>query len=147
MNPPDPASVAVQAKFLKLLFFVMVFAVGMYAVALQVINPSSEQLPDVVKIALEGCALATGLIVLFVRFVKIAGVLVPDTPIPAAERLAKLRMYFITCYCLSEVVAVYGFVLRFMGTSLMDAAPFFAGSLLLFALCFPRLPSDLDRSQ
>jgi len=147
MNTPDPASVEIQAKFLKILFFAMVFAVGMYAVALQVLNPSTEQLPDVVKIVLEGCALATALIVLFVRFVKIAGVLVPDTPIPAAERLAKLRTYFITCYCLAEAVAIYGFVLRFMGASLMEAAPFFAGSLILFALCFPQLPSDLDRSQ
>ena len=149
MKTSDPPSVKVQAhsRFMKLIFFIMVFSVGKYAVVLREIGQSAKPLPDGMKIGLEVWALASALVVLFVRFVKIAGVLVPDTPIPIVERLAKLRAYFILCYVFAETVALYGFVLGSMGSSLVDAAPFFVGSLLLFALCYPRLPSDLEDRQ
>ena len=125
----------------------MVFSVGMYAVVLLRISRSAEQLSDELKMGIEVCALASALVVLFVRFVKIAGVLVPDTPIPVVERPGKLRLYFIGCFVFAEPVALYGFVVGFFGPSLVDAAPFLAGSLLLYALCSPRLPSDLESSQ
>lgn len=132
---------------MKLLFFIMALSAVMYFPFLLIIRPKVESVPGELKMGLEGSALVSVLIVLFIRFVKIAGVLVPDMPITTVERLAKLRTYFIVCYVFCETVALYGFVLRFMGSSLMDAAPFFAGSLLLYALCYPRLPSDLDSSQ
>ena len=146
MQTPDlpPVDIQAQARFMKLLFFVMVFSVGMYGVAIQFIGPTAEQSPNGVRIGLEACAGAASLAVLVVRFVLIARVLVPDMPIPSAERLAKVRTYFIVCYVFSESVALLGFVLRVLGARLMDAAPLFAGSLILFALCYPRLPEDLD---
>ncbi|HLY60823.1 MAG TPA: hypothetical protein VKV95_08755 [Terriglobia bacterium] len=143
----QPLNIQAQARFLKLLFFVMVFSVGMDAGVLQLIGQRADHSPDAFRMGLEVLALASALVVLFVRFVMIAGVLVPDAPIPVAERMAKLRTYFIVCYVFSETVALYGFVGRYMGGSLVESAPFFAGSLILYALCYPRLPSDLDDSQ
>lgn len=129
---------------MKHIFFVMVFSVGLYAGVLRLIGQIAEHLPDGLKTITEGCALASALVVLFVRFVKIAAVLVPDVPIPTAERLAKLRVYSIVCCIFAETIALYGFGLRYMGSSLAEAAPFFAGSLILYALCYPRVPSDLE---
>lgn len=142
-----PINIQAHARFMKLVFFVMVLSVGVYAGALLVISRSAEHLSDGMKVGFEFCALASALVVFFVRFVKIARVLVPETLIPAAERLGKLRSYFIVCSVFSETVALYGFVLGFMGASLVDVAPFFVGSLVLYALCYPRLPSDLDDRQ
>ncbi len=145
-NPP-PVNVQAHSRFMKLLFFVMVSSVGLYAVVLKFVGQSPTPLPDGVRTGTKVCALASALLVLFVRFVKIAAVLVPDMPIPAAERLAKLRTYFIVCYVFSESVALYGFVLRFLGSNIQEVVPFFVGSLFIYALCYPRLPSDMEEDE
>src|SRR5579859_1529826 len=142
-NPPPP-DLRAHDRFMKLIFFSMVFSVGLYAVCLTVIAPIATRISDGMKIGVGFCAVGSALVVLFLRFLKIAALLTPDFPTPIAERLAKLRVYFIVCYVFSETVALYGFVLRFMGASIIEVVPFFAGALILDALCYPRLPSDVE---
>ena len=122
----------------------MIFSVGLYALALAFIPQSATPMSGDMIIGLGICAVASALVVLFLRFNKIESLLIPDPPTPIAERLAKLRVYFIVCYVFSEAVALWGFVLRFMGARVIDVVPFFAGALILDALCYHRLPSDVE---
>jgi hypothetical protein len=146
INPPS-VNVQAQSRFMKLLFFVMVFSVGLNWAVLSFTGQNPAPLSELVKNGRRGCALAIALVVLFVSFNKIAGVLDPDMPIPTAERLAKLRTYFIISFVFAESVALIGSALCFLGASIEEVVPFFVGCLILYALCYPRLPTDLEGSQ
>lgn len=144
---PPSANVQAHSRFMKLLFFVMVFSVGLNWAGLPFTGQIPTPLSEVVKNGMRGCALAVALVVLFVRFSKIAGVLVLDVPIPVADCLPKLRTYYIECYILSESIALFGSALCFLGASIEEVVPFFVGCLILYALCYSRLPADLEGSQ
>jgi hypothetical protein len=56
------------------------------------------------------------------------------------EALVRWRMGNIASFVLCEAVALYGFVLRFLGGTLLQAAPFYVCALLLMLLFIPRRP-------
>ena len=78
------------------------------------------------------------------RLLKIHALLSPDAPTDTPKRLVKLRQYYTVCYVLSECTALFGVALRYQGASVQEVIPFFLCALILFGLCYPRLPSDLE---
>jgi hypothetical protein len=53
---------------------------------------------------------------------------------------------YLATYALSEALAVFGFVLRFLGYDLVQSLPFYLGGFVLIAFFRPRLPMKLSGS-
>jgi hypothetical protein len=58
-----------------------------------------------------------------------------------ATALARWRTGYVITYVLCEAVALYGFVLRMMGFSLTQVAPFYLAAILLMLYYSPRRPA------
>jgi hypothetical protein len=54
--------------------------------------------------------------------------------------LARWKTGYIVSYALCEALALFGLLLRFMGFSLAQVWPYYAGALVLLLLFWPRLP-------
>lgn len=142
MNSPTPpaADAAAVGLLLKIIYFVLFASVGVYWVALETLAPSLEPRdPGLVKNILQGMGAALGATVLYLRFSRIPAAIDPVALDPAPG-LARLRVYYILCFVLAEAVALYGFVLRFLGGAREDTAVFFLAAAGLFLACYPRLP-------
>ncbi len=127
-------------RVLKVVYFALFSTVGLYWVVVEMLAPGLEPRdPGVVKTVFQGVAAATGGAVLFLRFSLIASLL-DASAAEGVQRLAKLRVYYILCFALSEAVAIYGFGLRLLGGAREEAALFFVSAAGLFLLCYPRLP-------
>ncbi len=142
-SSPPPMDVHALSRLLKILFSVMVLSVMLYGVAIAEVAPQIQSRPPgSMKTALSVLAALAGLAVLYLRFSKIGALLSPDAPTDTPKRLVKLRQYYTVCYVLSECTALFGVALRYQGASVREVIPFFLGALILFGLCYPRLPSD-----
>ena len=142
-HPPPSADVAAVGRLLKIIYFVLFVSVGIYWVALEMLAPNLEPRdPGLVKNILQGLGAAVGAAVLYLRFSRIPAAIDPTAP-DSAPVLARLRMYYILCFVLTEAVALYGFVLRMLGGAREDMAIFFLAAGALFLLCYPRLPENL----
>jgi len=131
------------SRFLRIVFLVMVLSVIFYGGVMAEVAPQLESRPlGSVKSSLTVLAALSGLVALYVRFNKIGALLSPDVPTDTLKRLVKLRQYYTVCYVLSECTALFGVALRYQGASVREVIPFFLGALILFGLCYPRLPSD-----
>ena len=133
---------ATLLRFLKMIYFILLATVGMYWFVVEMLTAGKEpQDLGVMGTWLAAAAGATAVVVLYFRFSRIPPLLVTTAEGPSGERLAQLRIFYILCYTLSEAVALYGFLLRFLGESREGVAPYFFGSMVLFVLCYPRLPA------
>ncbi|OLC95567.1 MAG: hypothetical protein AUH86_11680 [Acidobacteria bacterium 13_1_40CM_4_58_4] len=56
--------------------------------------------------------------------------------------LYRWRAGYIVTYALCEAIALYGFVLRFVGFSLSQVAPFYLAGFVLILFFAPRRPSN-----
>src|SRR5207249_9641340 len=141
-SSPPPMDVHALSRFLKILFSVMVLSVLLYGVAIAEVAPQIQSRPPgAMQTGLRVMAAMAGLAALYVRFSKINALLSPDAPTDTPKRLVKLRQYYTVCYLLSECTALWGVALRYVGASVREVIPFFLGALILFELCYPRLPS------
>jgi hypothetical protein len=136
----DPAALP---RFLKIVYVTMAGSVVLYLIVLEVIASDLEPQPiAALRTALIVLAAILATVVLFLRFSILAGLLSPAGLAVPEGRAAKLRTYYLICFALAETVGLLGFALRFVGGSRADAFPFFAGSFILFAACFPKVPDD-----
>ena len=140
--PPGsaPTDLAAFNRFLKILYFTLFGTVGMYWLVLEMLAAQIE--PRELGFTRSGfgaAAAATGGLVAYLRFARI-GAFLAEVSGDFGQRLARLRFHYILCYTLSETVALYGFVLRFLGGSREDSIPFFLAAVVLFLLCYPRPP-------
>ena len=129
-------------RFTKILYFTLLASVGLYWAVLELVAGSREPVEvEGVKpmLLLLGGGLAVA--VLYIRFSRFPPLLF-DPNVELAQRLARLRFYYILCYILSEAVALYGFCLRLLGGTRAEAAPFFLAAVALFLLCYPRPPES-----
>jgi len=137
----DPAALL---RFLKIVYAAMAGSVVMYLIVLEVIASDLEPQPvGALRTGLIVLAAILATVVFFLRFSILAGLLSPVGPALREGRAAKLRTCYIICFTLAETVGLLGFVVRFVGGSRADAFPFFVGSFILLAACFPRVPDDL----
>lgn len=144
VSSPPAVDVKALLRFLKIVYFSMFVAVGLYWVVLEEVAARIEPAElGVVKTSLAAVAAILGGVVLYLRFARI-GALLTETTSDWSQRLARLRFFYILCFTLSEAVAIYGFVVRFLGGDRGDAIPFFLGAVVLFLLCYPRVPAALS---
>ncbi len=125
-------------KVLQILWFAFLVATAMYWMVMQMI-PANPQDVRAMGNVLMGVAGAEGAAVLYIRIARIGALLSRATPV-SSEEVAKLRVLYIVCFSLSEAVALYGFVLHFIGASRAEVAPFFFAAAVLLLVCYPRLP-------
>lgn len=125
-------------RVLLILWYAFLWAVALYWIVLQVIETEPAEVAFLVNVFL-GLAGALGVVVLYLRVARIGALLSRATPI-SQEEMGQLRKYYIVCFALSEAVALYGFVLHFIGASRVQVAPFFVGAVVLFLVCYPRVP-------
>lgn len=59
-----------------------------------------------------------------------------------AEALQRWHGGNVTCFVLCEAIALLGFALRFLGGTLMQAAPFYAVGFVLLLFLVPRNPAN-----
>lgn len=143
-RPASSSEIAACKRLLAILYLAMLVSVPMYGIVAEVVAANLERgEPGVVKTALLAVGAGTVAAVLFIRFSLIPPAL-QRPQLELAERLARLRSYYIVCFALSEAVALYGLVLRFVGGVLADSLPFFIVALGLFAVCYPRLPQTMS---
>ncbi len=135
--PPD--ELATFKRFVKTLWFALFASVCLYWPMLGFLQISREEPPaPTVLQALTLTAIGSAGAVLFLRFNRIPAIW-SRLPLESPA-LAQLRTLYILCYVLAESVALYGMVLYFLGGPRDQALWFFAGSVVLFLLCYPRAP-------
>lgn len=128
-------------RLLRLIYVALFASVGAYWLVGEVIARQAEGLaPTIIVRVLQGAAGVTVLLVLILRFQRIASLSGTALRSNPAAVLARLRLLYILCFALAEAVALYGLVLRLLGVPSGEATLFFLASAVLFLLCYPRLP-------
>lgn len=142
-RPPSespPENVGAHLAFLKLLFFALLAGVGLYWLVLVLLIAGREPTElGAVRTAMQLAGVGAASLVLYLRFGRLPPLL-EEVSGDLPDRLAQLRVLYILCYTLAEAVALFGFVLGFLGGDRLESAPFFAASIALFLLCYPRAP-------
>ena len=140
-----------QLRFLKTLYWILVAAaIGYVYVTKMMIDTSDSTVEDfgVMRIAFAVLGLVEGSIPMAIRFFWIPKLLdappgeAQESPGDFSSRLVRLRYYYILCYVLIESVVLLGLVMGMFSGSLVEGLPYFAAGLLMFALCFPRVPKS-----
>jgi F0F1-type ATP synthase membrane subunit c/vacuolar-type H+-ATPase subunit K len=141
--PRSASELDTYKRVIVVLYFALLATVPMYGIVAEVIAANRDATdPGVIKLVLLAVGAGTAAVVLFIRFSLIPPIL--HTPTMALrERLGRLRAFYIICFALSEAVALYGLVLRIMGAGLDDSILFFAVSIGLFLLCYPKTPQTM----
>jgi hypothetical protein len=143
-QPTSRAELEAYGRMIKILYFTLFATIPMYWFIQEAVVAGWEPAETgAVKTALLVAGAGTAAVVLFLRYSLIPPLLAGAT-LEWAQRLARLRAYYIFCFAVSETVALYGFVLRLVGGSRQDAVPFFAAAVALFLLCYPRTPQRLS---
>jgi hypothetical protein len=128
------------------MWVVMLFALGMYVVALILIHDSSMMPPDrTVQFGLSICGIVTGAVVLYLRFVRIAGLYSRSEPMDTKTLALRANFNYILCFVFSESTSLFGFALAFLHGAPKFYASLYLGGVLLMLLCFPRLPAKESR--
>jgi len=139
-TPRDSSELDAYKRVIVILYAALFATVPMYGIVAEVIAANREPAdPGVIMLVLLALGATTTAVVLFIRFSLIPPLLHTPT-LELTQRLARLRALYIVCFALAEVVALYGLVLRVLGAGLDNAILFFAVSIGLFLLCYPKTP-------
>lgn len=141
-SPPPPDAGAI-ARVIKIVYFVLFATVGFYWGVLELPSSNIEpRAPGPLRWALVALGGASAVSVLYLRFSRLPTLTGSPTTSPA-QRLAQMRVLYLLSFALAESVALYGFLLRMLGASRQDAVPFFVAAVVLFLLCYPRVPEGI----
>lgn len=131
-------------RLLRLLQAAMLLSIVLYALVGEMAGPRhSRPIHPALVLALAMAACCTVLIAFFLRRVMIfrsAGRLM-EQPGDAAA-LSRWRAGYIVTFALCESIALYGLILRMLGQTLGQSAPFYLAGFLLMLYFGPRRPSD-----
>lgn len=142
--PRSSTELDTYKRVIIILYFALLVTVPMYGIVAEVIAANREHAdPGIIKLVLMAVGAGTAAVVLFIRFSLIPPMLHTPT-MELAQRLARLRAFYIVCFALAEAVGLYGFVLRILGAGLDDSILFFAVSIGLFLLCYPKTPQTIS---
>jgi len=125
-------------RFALLASIALYFVVSLYSPA------RSQGSPQMFEIL----ALTSAVIVAAV-FVLRGKVLAPSATLAAtqpedANAMSLWRTAHIIIWAMCEVIAMYGLLLRYLGATVAQAAPFFAAGFLLILLLGPRRPASAE---
>ncbi len=129
-----------RIKNLRIIHIFMLISLGMYVWMGERLRKEPRTLSDLVVLkALALLAIVIGAIVLFLRMQLLSAdeekLRLDSTDSVVLEHWYRLQ---IVGFALCESIGLYGFVLRFMGASLSQAAAFYAGAIILMLLSTPR---------
>jgi F0F1-type ATP synthase membrane subunit c/vacuolar-type H+-ATPase subunit K len=131
-----------QRKLLQTVRIALLVSIALYVFIGERIGRSTQSTPDRnVYFAITLFAITTvGMTFAVWRlFVLRSEVILADQPEDTAA-LKRWRTGYIITYTLCETVALFGFVLRFMGFTLSEVAPFYVVGFALMLLFSPRRP-------
>jgi F0F1-type ATP synthase membrane subunit c/vacuolar-type H+-ATPase subunit K len=131
-----------QRKLLQTVRIALLVSIALYVFIGERIGRSTQSTPDRnVYFAITLFAITTvGMTFAVWRlFVLRSEVILADQPEDTAA-LKRWRTGYIITYTLCETVALFGFVLRFMGFTLSEVAPFYVVGFALLLLFSPRQP-------
>ena len=128
-------------RFLRVIQVAFLVAVVIYIAIAEKVGPREPK--DVKQIQMVLAMLSVGLVAMIL--------IVRQRMIPSSEEilrtqpedlgaLLRWRTANLLTLVLAEAVVLYGFVLRFMGGTLLQAAPFYAAGVLLMVVFTPRRP-------
>jgi len=139
--PISEALMEARLKHLRIVHVALLVSLGLYAYMGEWIQKEPKTLDPMILKAMAGLALATGAVVLFLRL-RLLSAAAEQLRLPStdASALNRWHMLQIVNFALCESIGLYGFVLRFMGASLSQAAGFYAGGIFLMLLSTPRRP-------
>jgi F0F1-type ATP synthase membrane subunit c/vacuolar-type H+-ATPase subunit K len=132
---------AVEKRIIQTIYFAMLGAALMYLIVLQALAPQENpNLSPILKQGVWALASASAAAVIFFRQMKIMPIL--ERPAVDAATRSSLRAYYIISFALSEAVLLYGFVLRMLGATVLEAGVPYVAGLVLFAINYPRWPGS-----
>jgi hypothetical protein len=128
-------------KHLRIVHLALLASLGMYVLIGERIAKEPRTLDPTVFKSIAVLAFVTAAIVLFLRMqpLSTAG---EQLRLESSDVAALRRWHFLhfLSFALCESIGLYGIVLRVMGAALSQAAPFYAGAILLMLLSTPRRP-------
>jgi len=130
-------------KLLQTVQVAMLVSIGLYAFIAGRYGPAPTIVPLALVYAIVALAAAMVGAILLVRRVMLKpaeSTLARDSEDAAA--LNRWRAGYIVTFALSEAVALYGIVLRFIGAGFRQVVPFFIAGFILMLFFGPRRPSN-----
>ncbi|HZQ68240.1 MAG TPA: hypothetical protein VFA68_06955 [Terriglobales bacterium] len=130
-------------KQLRIMQFAMLGAVVLYVVIGEVVPHTVHPVNPIVFQALALAAAGTVFVLFFLRRMTLRRTQ-PAQGAPTLDNsaVARWRTGMILTLVLSEAIALYGLVLRMIGFSLSEAAPFYVAGFTLMLFLGPRKPSN-----
>jgi F0F1-type ATP synthase membrane subunit c/vacuolar-type H+-ATPase subunit K len=125
-------------RFALLGSIALYFLVSLYS---PVASNGSPQLLGV--LALTSAVIAVAVFVLRGKVLRPSASLAAAQPEDAAA-ISLWRTSHIIIWALCEVIPMYGLLLRYLGSSVIQAAPFFAAGFLLILFFGPRRPETVE---
>jgi hypothetical protein len=136
-------SMDASLKQLRIMQFAMLGAVVLYAFVGEVVPHSVHPINPVLFQILALLAASTVFVLFFLRRLTVRRA-EPALAGPSIDSttLARWRAGIIVTLALSELIALYGFVLRMIGFSLSEVAPFYVAGFTLMLFLGPRKLSN-----
>jgi F0F1-type ATP synthase membrane subunit c/vacuolar-type H+-ATPase subunit K len=126
---------------LQIIWIALLITVGVYIVIGERVHPQQAPPNKIVFQAVALACVATMSFIFIVRRFTIGkAVEVLSINPEDAGALGRWRVGYIVSLALSESVALFGFVLRMLGFSLGQVAPFYLAAGILMLFCMPRRP-------
>ena len=144
MNPSSSQSVAPVKTVLQIMWFAMLSSIVLLAVVGERAAQGTAQRPQVVfveAITLVAIVLVIAQAVLRRKFLTVGAQLLAQDP-TSRQGLMRWRAGHIVGYAMSEAVALFGLVLRFLGFTLREVAPFYVAGVILMLFSAPKVPPD-----
>jgi hypothetical protein len=129
-------------KLLRTVRLVLLASIGLYLIVCfrAPVKPTSKpitlQIIGVIALTL------VGWIIYFRRKIIAPADIVLSAQPDDQRALARLRLGYILIWALCEAMALYGFVLRYMGFPFAQVIPFFVGGFVLMLFMAPRRPAE-----
>lgn len=132
-------------KQLRIVWATMLVALGMYIVVLNVTAPGRKLITPAalpLQYGIVACGIATALIVVYLRFVRMAGLTDAIEPVDPKAVATRMRTTYIVSFVFAEATGLFGFVLAFMNGEQSFYESLFGLGAVLLIVCYPRLGGE-----
>lgn len=129
-------------RMLQIVRWAMLVSIILYCLVAEQFAPTGSPNPVILH-ALTGMAI-TVVALMFVmrRILVLRSAAALATKPGDTIALTRWRTGYLVTYCLCEAIALYGLVLRFIGFSFFQVAPFYLAGFMLLVFYVPRQPSN-----